>query len=107
MTDKETPKKVIIITGTSIGFSREATETLARSGHSVFASMRDIAGKNKNHADQPKSQGIKVVALDVTNDASVENGVSEVLSQAKKLDVVINSAGIASAGVSEAFTADQ
>ena len=69
--------------------------------------MRDIAGRNKKHAAQLKSKDIKVVELDVTSDTSIENGVKEVLSQAKKLDVIVNNAGIASAGVSEAFTPGQ
>lgn len=43
---------------------------------------------------------------DVTNDASVENGVKSVLAQAERLDVLINNAGIGSLNVSEAFTTD-
>ncbi|WP_260858340.1 SDR family NAD(P)-dependent oxidoreductase [Paraburkholderia sp. BCC1885] len=40
-------------------------------------------------------------------DVSVEQGVSAVLEQAGRLDVLVNNAGMGSAGVSEAFTADQ
>jgi NAD(P)-dependent dehydrogenase (short-subunit alcohol dehydrogenase family) len=38
--------KVILITGTSTGFGRTAAETLARRGYRVFATMRDISGRN-------------------------------------------------------------
>jgi len=107
MTTKRNPSKTILITGSSTGFGRGTAEILARNGHVVFASMRDVAGRNKNHADELRSKGLKVVELDVTNDASVEKGVAQVLSQAQKIDVVVNNAGIASAGVSEAFTAEQ
>ena len=107
MPENNNSSKVILITGTSSGFGRGTAQALARDGHVAFASMRDITGRNKKSADELKSKGLKVVELDVTNDLSVEKGVGEVLSQAKRIDVVINNAGIASAGVSEAFTPDQ
>ena len=34
-------KQVVLITGSSTGFGRLFTDTLARKGHSVFATMRD------------------------------------------------------------------
>src|ERR1700748_3907102 len=90
--------KTILITGASSGFGRDTAETLDRAGHRVFASMRDIAGRNGVHADALRAKGIAVVELDVTDDASVERGVAQVLAQAKRLDVLINNAGIGSAG---------
>src|SRR6266849_3997665 len=99
--------KTILITGASTGFGRDTAETLAKAGHTVYASMRDPNGKNKNHADELSKQGIKVVGLDVTSDASVDKAVSEVLKSAGKIDVLVNNAGIGSAGVTEAFTAEQ
>jgi NAD(P)-dependent dehydrogenase (short-subunit alcohol dehydrogenase family) len=79
--------KTILITGASTGFGRDTAETLAKAGHTVYASMRDPNGKNKNHADELSKQGIKVVDLDVTSDASVDKAVSEVLKSAGKIDV--------------------
>ena len=99
--------KTILITGASTGFGRDTAETLTREGYSVFASFRDIAGRNKSHAEALRRAGINVVELDVTNNNSVEGAVSNVLSRAGRIDVLVNNAGIASAGVSEAFTAEQ
>jgi NAD(P)-dependent dehydrogenase (short-subunit alcohol dehydrogenase family) len=99
--------KTILITGTSSGFGRGTAQTLAQAGHRVFASMRDVAGRNRPHAEALRAKGIDVVELDVTDDASVERGVGSVLAQAGRLDVLVNNAGIGSAGVSEAFTAEQ
>jgi NAD(P)-dependent dehydrogenase (short-subunit alcohol dehydrogenase family) len=48
-----------------------------------------------------------VVEIDVGDDASVESGVQEMLERAKRIDVLVNNAGVASAGVTEAFTPDQ
>lgn len=100
-------QKVILITGASSGFGRDTTLTLAAAGHRVYASMRDVAGRNKSAAESLRAAGIRVVELDVTDDASVEHAVKAVLEEAGKIDVLVNNAGVASAGVSEAFTADQ
>jgi NAD(P)-dependent dehydrogenase (short-subunit alcohol dehydrogenase family) len=99
--------KVILITGAASGFGRDTAETLAAAGHAVFASMRDVAGRNAPAAEALGAQGIKVVELDVADDASVDHAVASVLADAGKIDILINNAGVASAGVSEAFTADQ
>ena len=99
--------KTILITGTSTGFGRDTAETLARAGHNVFASMRDPQGKNREHAQALRKQGLEVVDLDVGSDTSIERAVKEVLASAQRIDVLVNNAGIASAGVTEAFTAEQ
>ncbi|WP_260632523.1 MULTISPECIES: SDR family oxidoreductase [Burkholderia] len=99
--------RTILITGASSGFGRDTAETLSRAGHRVFASMRDVAGRNRPHADALRASGVQVVELDVTDDASVERGVASVLENSGRLDVLINNAGIGSAGVSEAFTTKQ
>ena len=99
--------KTILITGASSGFGRDTEETLHRAGHTVYASMRGVQGKNREAAEALRKLGIKTVELDVSDDASVEAGVENVLAQAGKIDVLVNNAGIASAGVTEAFTTEQ
>jgi NADP-dependent 3-hydroxy acid dehydrogenase YdfG len=99
--------KTILITGASSGFGRDTAETLHRAGHTVYASLRDAQGKNRAAADALRELGIKTVELDVSDDASVEAGVTEVLAEAGEIDVLVNNAGIASAGVTEAFTTEQ
>ena len=61
--------------------------------------MRDPQGKNRGPADALRKQGIEIVELDVSSDASVDRAVREVLARADRIDVLINNAGIASAGV--------
>lgn len=99
--------KSILITGASTGFGRDTAETLARAGHKVFASMRDPEAKNRDHADALRGQGIEVVELDVTDSQSVDGAVAAVISKAGRISILINNAGVAAAGVSEAFTPEQ
>src|SRR5215470_13144631 len=104
---KPAMSKTILITGTSSGFGRDTAETLHRAGHTVYASLRDVQGKNRAAAEALLELGIKTVELDVRDDASVEAGVEVVLAEAGEIDVLVNNAGIASAGVTEAFTTEQ
>jgi NAD(P)-dependent dehydrogenase (short-subunit alcohol dehydrogenase family) len=99
--------KTILITGTSSGFGRDTAETLFRAGHTVYASLRGAQDKNREAAEALRNLGIKTLELDVRDDASVEAGVENVLAEAGKIDVLVNNAGIGSAGVTEAFTAEQ
>ncbi|MGQ8364549.1 SDR family oxidoreductase [Glaciecola sp. 1036] len=99
--------KIVLITGASSGFGRDTACTLSAKGFTVFASMRDIAGKNKASADALMQQGINVVELDVTDTSSIDKAVAQIIQQTGRIDVLINNAGVASAGVSEAFTDEQ
>src|SRR5260370_16420818 len=99
--------KTILITGASTGFGRDTAETLARAGHTVFASMRDPEGKNRKHAEALRKQTIEVVELDVGSDASVDRGVQEVLKRATRIDVLVNNAVIISARFTEASPSQQ
>lgn len=104
---------VVLITGASTGFGRDASETLARRGHHVFATMRDVNGHNSEHRESllrlanSENLSLEVLELDVTDEASVQNAVGRALERAGQLDVVINNAGFAGVGVTEAYTPEQ
>jgi NAD(P)-dependent dehydrogenase (short-subunit alcohol dehydrogenase family) len=104
---------VVLITGASTGFGRNAAERLARRGHHVFATMRDIKGRNAEHRDAlerlavHESLRLRVLELDVTDDQSVQAAVQVALDEEGRLDVVINNAGVAGIGVTEAYTLEQ
>ena len=99
--------KTVLITGASSGFGRLTAEKLAASGHKVFAGFRSVSAR-KQIADEFKARRIEVVELNVADQSNVDSAVSEVLGKARgKLDVVINNAGLAAAGISETFTAEQ
>jgi NAD(P)-dependent dehydrogenase (short-subunit alcohol dehydrogenase family) len=106
-------KQVVLITGSSTGFGRLFTETLARNGHTVFATMRDPAGHNAKNASEIRtlaekgSLPIHVLELDVTDDASVERAVDAAVAKAGRIDVAINNAGYYLSGLEEAVTTEQ
>jgi NAD(P)-dependent dehydrogenase (short-subunit alcohol dehydrogenase family) len=106
-------KQVVLITGSSTGFGRLFTETLARKGHTVFATMRDPRGRNaKNAAEirtlaEKDSLPIHVLEMDVTDDASVERAVDAAIAKVGRIDVAINNAGYYLSGLEEAVTTEQ
>jgi NAD(P)-dependent dehydrogenase (short-subunit alcohol dehydrogenase family) len=104
---------VVLITGTSTGFGRKAAETLAQRGYRVFATMRDCSGRNASTCEalgslaHREGWNLSILDMDVTNEASVNQAVQRALERAGRIDVVINNAGIAALGLTEAYTVDQ
>lgn len=91
--------QVVLITGTSSGFGRLIAETLARKEFHVFATMRNRKTRNATAAGeleqlaQREALNLQVLELDVTQDASVEQAVNEVVAKGRRIDVLINNAG--------------
>lgn len=103
----------VLITGASTGFGRDTSERLARRGHHVFATMRDVNGRNAKACGaleriaSAENLRLRVLELDVTSEDSVQSAVEAALRDAGRVDVVINNAGYAGIGVSEAYTPEQ
>jgi NAD(P)-dependent dehydrogenase (short-subunit alcohol dehydrogenase family) len=106
-----TTPQTILITGSNSGFGRLMSESLARRGHTVFAAMREMSGRNAAAAAELRGFAdgeIHPVEIDVTVDASAEAGVAAVLAQTEgRLDVVVNNATVGSLGHEECFTPAQ
>lgn len=94
----------IVITGANGGFGALAVKALLQKGHEVVATMRNITTKNKNAAEELTSLGAKVIEMDVTDDASVNQGIEAAIAALNGLDVVVNNAGIGVLGIQEQFT---
>jgi NADP-dependent 3-hydroxy acid dehydrogenase YdfG len=103
----------ILVTGSSSGFGRCISQTLARQGHRVWATMRQTAGKNAAAAlalqswAQTENLALQVLELDVCDDASIQAAVQTAIAGAGALDVVINNAGVMAIGLAEAQTVAQ
>jgi NAD(P)-dependent dehydrogenase (short-subunit alcohol dehydrogenase family) len=100
-------KKVVFITGTNSGFGYLTAKSSALKGYTVYASMRDINGRNAEKAKELAAvENINVVELDVTNGDEVSKVVASIVAQEGQLDVVVNNAGYFGGGLAEAYTAD-
>ncbi|OZM83089.1 SDR family NAD(P)-dependent oxidoreductase [Pseudonocardia sp. MH-G8] len=103
---------IILITGAATGIGRVTAERLAADGHTVYASMRDLDGRNREHAEEARAHArrehveLRVVELDVTSQDSADAAVATVLREAGQLDVVVHNAGHLYVGYVEAFTAE-
>jgi NAD(P)-dependent dehydrogenase (short-subunit alcohol dehydrogenase family) len=107
------PSSVVLISGASTGIGRLAAETVARAGHVVYASMREVTTRNAHHAQclerlaTAANLSLRVVEMDVCDSASVESAVEHVVREAGRIDVVVNNAGIMSIGLAEGYTEEQ
>ncbi|SFW71855.1 SDR family oxidoreductase [Luteibacter sp. UNCMF366Tsu5.1] len=106
-------KQIILITGASSGFGLLTARALADAGHTVYASMRDIAGRNAAQAEAVRKEAsernvdLRVVELDVTSDDSARSAIDTILRNDGRLDVLVHNAGHMVFGPAEAFTAEQ
>ncbi|MBE9461343.1 SDR family NAD(P)-dependent oxidoreductase [Dyadobacter subterraneus] len=101
-------KQTIVITGTSSGFGTLMVKTFSNAGHTVIATMRNAATKNKEVAEElGKLPGVEVVELNVADDTSVNQGIAYILEKYGKIDVLINNAAIQGNGLLEAYSIAQ
>ena len=106
-------KSIILITGASSGFGRLTAEALAKAGHTVYASTRDVAGRNaKNAAEMAEmssrdSVDLRAVELDVQSEPSANAAVEKIIAESGRIDVVVHNAGHMMFGPAEAFTPEQ
>lgn len=102
--------KVIVVTGASSGFGNLTVLELARRGHTVVATMRDVEGRNAKvrtdliEAAMSEGHGLEVLEMDVADEASVDAAIEKVVKRYGKIDVLINNAGLMPVGITEAYT---
>jgi NAD(P)-dependent dehydrogenase (short-subunit alcohol dehydrogenase family) len=102
--------KVVVVTGASSGFGKLTVLELARRGHTVIATMRDVEGRNgpirSELIDTAKAEGnpLQVLEMDVADDASVNAAINAVIARHGRIDALINNAGTMFVGITEAYT---
>jgi NAD(P)-dependent dehydrogenase (short-subunit alcohol dehydrogenase family) len=93
---------VALITGASSGIGRATVERFRRAGWRVAATMR-----RPEASDLAASADLRLIALDVTDEASVATAVAATVEAFGRLDVVVNNAGYSLSGAVEAMTPEQ
>jgi NAD(P)-dependent dehydrogenase (short-subunit alcohol dehydrogenase family) len=86
---------IALITGTSSGIGLATAVTLARGGHKVIATMRnlDTAGEIKKVIEAERLP-VTVGMLNVDDDGSVNDAVATAFSENGPIDVLVNNAGV-------------
>ncbi|QQE12426.1 SDR family NAD(P)-dependent oxidoreductase [Planctomycetota bacterium] len=96
----------VMITGAGSGFGKLAALSLVARGHHVFATMRDVEGRNKEASaslvseamewvdGSAKTGDLSVIELDVADQKSVDRAIELILSETERIDVLVNNAGL-------------
>lgn len=95
-------KKVILVTGASSGIGYDAALALAARGHRVYAAARRV-----ERMEPLKANGIEVIHMDVTDEASMTEGVNAILAKEGRIDVLVNNAGYGFFGAIETVPMDE
>ena len=84
-----------LITGCSTGIGLATAIHLAGRGHSVYASVRDLAtSEGLRGATEEAGVALTVLSLDVDSPESIRAGVERVVEEAGRVDVLVNNAGV-------------
>src|SRR3984957_432941 len=106
-------KSVILLTGAGTGIGKLSAQALAEAGHIVYATMRDVKGRNKARADALRTlaeqKGIQLhpLELDVLSQESADAAAATIHREQGRIDVVMQNAGHLVVGPSEAFTPEE
>jgi NAD(P)-dependent dehydrogenase (short-subunit alcohol dehydrogenase family) len=101
-------QKVAVITGSSSGIGLESALVLARNSYITYATMRSPEKDTSiKVAVQNEGIPIRIVQLDVTDDTSVKNAIDHIISEAGRIDVLINNAGYGLGGALEDLSMEE
>jgi NAD(P)-dependent dehydrogenase (short-subunit alcohol dehydrogenase family) len=86
--------KIVVVTGVSSGIGRATAEKFAQQGCQVFGTVRHISKATP-------LPGVQLVEMDVQDEGSVQRAIQFVIDRAKRIDVLVNNAGVAMVGAAE------
>ena len=106
-------QSVILVTGAGTGIGKLSAQALAEAGHIVYATMRDIEGRNRPRADElralaaQRNIALYPLELDVLSQASADAAAAAIVHAQGRIDVVMQNAGHLVTGPTEAFTPEE
>ena len=90
------PQKVALVTGASSGIGQATALRLHAAGYTVYGVAR-----RTDRMQHLAEQGIKTLAMDVTDEESMTLGIKQILDQSGRIDVLVNNAGYGAYGAVE------
>jgi NAD(P)-dependent dehydrogenase (short-subunit alcohol dehydrogenase family) len=98
MTNRANP---VLITGCSTGIGRATAERLAATGHTVYATAR-----RPESIEALRERGCRTLALDVTDEDSMQAAVAAVEEAEGAVGALVNNAGYSQSGAVESVPLD-
>ncbi len=103
---------VVLITGASSGIGKSAAEYLMMKGFHVYGTSRKVSGSSEENIGSDLTTGgfFRMISMDVTDEASIENAINLVILKEGHVDVLVSNAGTGVAGsvedvsIEEAYT---
>ena len=95
------PSQTVLITGCSTGIGRATAERLAGAGHTVYATARKLEA-----IEDLKAKGCHTLALDVTDETSMQAAVTAVEEAEGAVGALVNNAGYSQSGAVESVKLD-
>ena len=92
----------MLITGCSTGIGRATAERLAAHGHTVYATAR-----RPDSVVDLEAKGCRTLALDVTDEASMQHAVTAVEEVEGAVGALVNNAGYSQSGAVESVNLDE
>lgn len=100
-------KAVALVTGSSSGIGLATALALARNGYHTFASMRNTKKSEElERAAKKENLPIDVIELDVDKEESIVSAIKKIVSDGRRLDVLVNNAGYGQFGCTEDISVD-
>ena len=99
---KSLQRPVVLLTGASSGIGYDVAPLLVRYGYTVYGAARRV-----EKIEELASEGVKALSLDVTDEASMEAAVQQIIDAEGRIDVLINNAGYGSYGAIEDVPIDE
>ena len=102
MTTTRTITRTALVTGASSGIGEETARRLQGLGYTVYG-----AARRTGRLEKLAAEGVRPLAMDVTDDASMAAGIAHIIEETGRIDVLINNAGYGSYGAIEDVPIDE